>query len=93
MKQSRRRLDPRVYSNGTERLKSQYALVNPNMAQVHLNDEVGAAPNSPRIYTQCGRAAINENPWCQSLSGRQSTFYLRKKQLFADLRSRPSPKE
>ena len=49
VKQSRRRLDPRVYSNGAKRMKSQHALVKLDVARVHLNDEVGAAPNSARI--------------------------------------------
>src|ERR1700680_4982996 len=50
VKQNRRRLDPRVYSNEAQRMKSQHALVKPDVARVHLNDEVGAAPNSARIY-------------------------------------------
>ena len=50
VKQSRGRLNPRVYSNGTERMKSQHALVKLDMTRVHLNDEVGAGPNSARIY-------------------------------------------
>src|ERR1700737_2868375 len=50
MKQDRGRLDPWVHSNGTERMKSQHALVKPHVAGVHFNDEVRAGPNTARIY-------------------------------------------
>ena len=33
-------------------MKSQHALVKLDMARVHLNDEVGAGPNSARIYVR-----------------------------------------
>src|SRR5438552_524170 len=38
MKQSRRRLDPGVFSNRAERMKSQHALVELDVARVHLDD-------------------------------------------------------
>src|SRR5438552_6672688 len=49
VKQSRRRLDPRVFSNRAERMKSQHALVKLDVAWVYLDDQVGAAANSVRM--------------------------------------------
>src|SRR6202171_2595281 len=50
VKQDRGRLDPRVQSKGTERMKSQHALVKLHVTGIHFNDEVRAGPNTARIY-------------------------------------------
>src|ERR1700680_3134130 len=54
VKQDRGRLNPRVHSNGTERMKSQHVLVKLHVAGIHFNDEVRAGPNTARIYIRRG---------------------------------------